>query len=115
VSKTDTPEKSRAVLWTAIAFGSIPILGLLASMPINYHNFGTPFTAQGEWNNLFLLLVTLPIAEFICGGNSRWLHSYAGVILYTLICTVLYALAGSLLALLVRGCVRTCNRGKKSD
>jgi hypothetical protein len=101
VSKADA-EKSRFVKWMTIGFGSVPILGLVASMPLNYHNFGTPFTVHGEWNNLFLWESTYfcwPIYVAISGRND----SYGCVILYALICSFLYALVGFVLGLALRG------------
>jgi hypothetical protein len=104
------------VKWITIVFGSVPILGWLASMPWNYRGFGTPFTGHGEWNNLPLWLVTLPClpgAELLFNADFQWLreHRYACVVIYTLVCATLYASAGYLLGRLVRVCM-TWNRGK---
>lgn len=77
------------VKWMTILFGSVPILGWLASMPCNWSHFGTPFTACGEWNNYPLFLATLPclqIGDAIFSGHPFPLvleHPYLGVILYT--------------------------------
>jgi len=108
------------IKWMTIAFGSVPILGWLASMPWNWLTFGTPCTACGEWNNYPLWLVTSPflqMGEAIGSGHpfpSVLEHPYAGVVLYTLVCTLLYALVGVVLGLLMRGCVGAWTRRKKS-
>jgi hypothetical protein len=96
------------VKWMTIVFGSIPIIGWLLSLPWNYRGFGTPFTGQGEWNNLPLWLVTLPclpVADWIFDANIQWLqgHRYVCVILYTLVCTILYGLVGLVLGCVIRG------------
>ncbi len=96
--------------WMAIVFGAVPVLGWLLSMLWNCWKFGTPFTGHGEWNNLPLWLATFPcmqIADVIFSDRIPllWHHPYAGVVVYTLVCAILYALAGSALGLLVRKCV----------
>jgi hypothetical protein len=102
------------IKWTTIVFAAVPLLAWLVSIPWNCLTRGTPFTGTGEWNNLPLWLATFPcspIADFVFRNDVSWLreHRYACVILYTLVCTILYALAGYLLARLVR-LVATWNR-----
>jgi hypothetical protein len=104
------------VKWVTILFGGVPVLGWLVSIPWNWLTRGTPFTGCGEWNNLPLWFVTLPcwpIADFAFRNDVAWLreHRYACVILYTVICTIFYALAGYLLARFVRLCM-TWNRSR---
>ena len=97
------------VKWMTIVFGAVPILGWLASMPYNWWAFGTPFTACGEWNNFPLWIVTSPCWQIygVLDYSSRLFqeHPYPIVVLYTFICTILYALAGFVFGLFVRGCV----------
>jgi hypothetical protein len=106
------------VKWMTVVFGAVPVLGWLASMPWNYLGFGTPFTGHGEWNNLPLWLATAPCLQ-LCEAISRCAplfreHPYATVLLYTLVCTVLYALTGYAIGCLATGSVRAWKRWRKA-
>ena len=88
-----------------LAFAAVPVLGWLLSLPWNWHCFGTPFTASGEWNNFPLLILTIPCLQIWDFLDSIYVlrhYHYPVVLLYTLICTGLYFLVGATLGLCVR-------------
>jgi hypothetical protein len=107
---------SKTIKWFTIGFGAIPGLGWFLSLFFNWWKFGTPFTGSGEWNNFPLVIATLP-----CSKIGTQLFDQVGIlqnnlylliILYTLICVVLYALAGFIIGSFVQKCLSMLNRRK---
>ena len=93
----------------AILFGCIPIIGWLISMPYNLWALGTPFTATGEWNNLPLWIVTLPlsfIAEILFDGNWFSEQRYVLILIYTVICSIIYTAVAILLAMCLQSIIK---------
>jgi hypothetical protein len=96
------------VKWTAIVFGAVPFAGWLLSIPWNLVN------GWGEWSYLPLIFTTFPclsISDFLNRSFFLQTHNFVSLILYTLICMILYALAGYFLALFVQMCM-TWNRSE---
>ncbi len=77
---------------------AIPIAGWLVSMPYNWWTMGDPFTASGEWNNLPLWIVTLPlnrIAEILFDKALFPDHPYSLILIYTALCSIIYVVIGA--------------------
>jgi hypothetical protein len=86
-------------------FAAIPVLGWLLSLLWNWLGTGTPFTAHGEWNNLPLVLTTIPclwLWQLLNDNHVLRYYPYAVLLLYVFICTGLYFFFGAALGLLVR-------------
>ncbi|HEY4761494.1 MAG TPA: hypothetical protein VIH42_13010 [Thermoguttaceae bacterium] len=94
-------------------------MGWLLSLPYNYWALGTAFTASGEWNNLPLWMATSPtlkIADVLYSKNQVLQdHPYALVVLYTLICLVVYSLIGLVVGFIVQTCLLALKHKRKTE
>lgn len=101
----------------AIISGSIPIIGWLVSIPYNEWALGAPFTVTGEWNNLPLWVVTAPLnrlAEILFDTNWFPEHRYFLVLIYTPICSILYAIFGWTSTMCLKYVIRKLKRTEKT-
>ena len=113
--------QSKTIKWFTVGFGAIPVLGWFLSLFFNWWKFGTPFTGSGEWNNFPLWIVTSPCLKIGAQllGHARILQNnpYLLVILYTLICVILYALVGFIIGFFVQKCLSMvkCRKEKSNN
>ena len=106
---------SKHTIISALLMGAIPVMGWLISIPYNWQAMGNPFTATGEWNNLPLWIVTLPLNHIAGILFSRdWFpeYRYCLILIYTLICSIIYAVIGIAVSTGVQSIIRKL---KKND
>ncbi|MBN1471261.1 MAG: hypothetical protein JW925_05740 [Syntrophaceae bacterium] len=106
----------RHVFVTAGIFGSLPVLGWLVSLPYNWWALGEPYTARGEWNNLPLWLVTMPLNRLAMMLSDSLMAEdpYLVVLIYTALCSVIYAVIGTAISICVQWIITKLKKSAKT-